>query len=48
MSNDNQQQQPVTRAELQTELDRVKREITDELTETIRQVETSLLKAFHG
>ena len=40
--------QPVTRGELRAELAQLKEQVTDELTATMRQIETNLLTAFHG
>ena len=40
--------QPVTRGELRVELAQLKEQVTDELTATMRQIETNLLTAFHG
>ena len=39
---------PVTKSEMQAALDALKHELTDELQEFMRQIETNILTAFHG
>lgn len=42
------QQQPVTRADLDEALGQFKNELRDELVEKMREIETNLLGAFHS